>query len=91
MNSKNNYQTSIMINKSYRIEKIRILILVPHYLPGYNAGGPIRSVANMIQFLGDEFKFKIITSDRDLYSDKPFSNISPNRWMKITKVDQDTI
>jgi glycosyltransferase involved in cell wall biosynthesis len=67
-----------------RLKKIKILILVPHYLPGYKAGGPIRSVANMVHSLGDEFNFKIITSDRDLYSQKPFSNISSNSWIKLT-------
>jgi len=66
-----------------KIDKIKILVFVPQYLPGYNAGGPIRSVSNMVQSLGDEFKFKIITSDRDLYSDKAYPNISQNKWMKI--------
>ena len=67
-----------------RLKKIKILIFVPHYLPGYKAGGPVRSIANMIQSLGEEFNFKIITSDRDLYSQKPFSNISSNSWIKLT-------
>lgn len=74
-----------MKNKRDKDHKIQILILVPQYLPGFNAGGPIRSISNMVQSLGDEFIFKIITSDRDLYSLQPFSNISPNIWMKVTK------
>jgi|LSQX01.3.fsa_nt_gb hypothetical protein len=32
-----------------------------HYLPGYKAG-PIRTIANLLERLGDEFE---ITSDRD--------------------------
>lgn len=70
-----------MAENEKMIDKIKILVFVPQYLPGYNAGGPIRSVSNMVQFLGDEFLFKIITSDRDLYSDEAYPNISQNKWI----------
>ena len=43
--------------------KPKILILTDWYLPGTNAGGPVRSIANMIAHLKNEFLFKIITRD----------------------------
>ena len=45
--------------------KTTILSSVGYYLPGYKAGGPIRTLANMVDRLGDEFQFKIVTLDRD--------------------------
>ena len=43
----------------------RILVLIDHYLPGDKFGGPVRSVANMVEGLGDFFSFWIVTQDRD--------------------------
>jgi hypothetical protein len=54
-----------------RDDKPTILILNEYYLPGYKAGGPIRSISNLVSWLGDDFNFKIITTDRD-YLDSNF-------------------
>jgi len=64
---------------------IRVALLVSHYLPGYRAGGPIRSIANLVQALGDEFQFTIITSDRDLGSDRPYRNVVSDKWLQSGK------
>ena len=37
--------------------KKTILCFVDHYLPGYKAGGPIQSIVNLVENLGDEFEF----------------------------------
>ena len=34
----------------------------------------------MVEYLGDEFNFKIITRDRDLGDEKPFAGIKVNEW-----------
>jgi glycosyltransferase involved in cell wall biosynthesis len=60
--------------------KKNILILCDWFLPGYLAGGPIQSIANLTQELSDEFNFKIITTDRDFKSDKAYENITLNEW-----------
>jgi len=39
-----------------------ILVFVSFYLPGYKAGGPVRSIANIVDHLNDEFYFRIVTS-----------------------------
>lgn len=68
-----------------RNRKPRIAILLAHYLPGYRAGGPIRSIANLVQALGDEFEFRIITSDHDLESKVPYSNVIADTWVPVGK------
>lgn len=63
--------------------KRTVLTLIDHYLPGYNAGGPIRSVAGLVDSLGNEFDFKIVTRDRDLGSSKPYSEIVHDSWQRV--------
>ena len=41
-------------------------MFAPHFLPGYKAGGPIKSLANLFLCLGVDHTFKLLTSDRDL-------------------------
>lgn len=60
----------------------KILILIDWFLPGYKAGGPITSVYNMVSHLKDEYEFYILTSDRDIDSTEPYSDITPNKWIK---------
>lgn len=61
--------------------KKHILIFVDWYLPGYRAGGPIRSVANMVSSLGNDFQFSIITSDTDYGENEPYPDIQTGRWI----------
>ncbi|MBI5034848.1 MAG: glycosyltransferase [Chloroflexi bacterium] len=63
----------------------RVLITVGHYLPGYQAGGPVRSIANLVEQLGDEFEFYIVTRDREFGSTQPYSNIKVNQWQPVGK------
>jgi len=49
-------------------------------LPGYKSGGPVRTISNMLDLLGNEFNFLIITRDRDSLDDKPYENIKVNEW-----------
>jgi hypothetical protein len=52
-----------------------VLVLVGTYLPGYKAGGPLRSIANLVATLGLEFHFRIVTLDRDLGDKLPFLSV----------------
>lgn len=67
--------------------KKTILILTAYYLPGFKGGGPIKSIANIVEHLGDEFNFKIITSDRDLGDKEAYKNITLNTWVKCGKAE----
>ncbi len=62
-----------------------MLVMLSHYLPGYKAGGPIRSIANMVEALGGELDFRIVTCDRDLGELYPFGQIQPCRWTPVGK------
>jgi glycosyltransferase involved in cell wall biosynthesis len=62
-----------------------ILVMAGYYLPGYRAGGPVRSIANLVEALGDEVDFRVVTSDRDLGEPTPYPGIEPNRWTQVGK------
>ncbi len=62
--------------------KEKILVFIDWYLPAVKAGGPVRSLANMIQALHESFDFYVICSDRDLMDAKPFDTITLNQWQK---------
>jgi glycosyltransferase involved in cell wall biosynthesis len=64
-----------------------ILVLVGTYLPGYKAGGPIRSIENLVAAVGGEFHFRIVTLDRDLGDKSPFPGIVVDRWVRVGHAD----
>jgi glycosyltransferase involved in cell wall biosynthesis len=55
-------------------------VFVDWFLPGYKAGGPIRSVANLTEQLSAEFDFFIVTSNTDYSESKPYPEIKPDCW-----------
>ncbi|ACM20487.1 glycosyltransferase [Geotalea daltonii FRC-32] len=63
-------------------QKPKILTLVGFYLPGYKAGGPLRTIANMVEHLND-YEFWIITRDRDLGDESPYEEIKPDKWQRV--------
>ena len=63
------------------MHKIRILVLIDYYLPGYKAGGPIRTLTNMVECLQEKYEFLIVTRDRDLGDKQAYPNIKTNVWV----------
>lgn len=59
---------------------MRVLVFISNYLPGYKAGGPIKSLSNIVKYTSDKVKFNIFTSDRDLGDLKPYENVDVNVW-----------
>jgi glycosyltransferase involved in cell wall biosynthesis len=59
---------------------MKVLIILDHYLPGFKAGGPIRSIANLIGILGEDYEFSILTRDRDIDDKSPFAEAKYRRW-----------
>ena len=68
-----------------RIVMVKILLLVGNYLPGFKSGGALRSTVNMVERLGDEFEFWIITSDRDIGDTSGYSRVNKNKWNIVGK------
>ena len=64
-------------------KKRDILIITGRYLPGYKDGGPVRSIKNLTDWLGSEYRFKILTCDRDHGDVAPYSNITVNGWNQV--------
>src|ERR1039458_9512088 len=64
-----------------------ILTMVGSYVPGYKAGGPIRSIENLVAVLGEEFCFKILTLDRDLGDTSSYPGVEVNRWVRVGNAD----
>jgi glycosyltransferase involved in cell wall biosynthesis len=62
-----------------------ILVFLSSYLPGNKAGGPIRTIANMVESLSDVNQFKIITYDRDLGDFVPYQSIIQDTWNRYGK------
>lgn len=62
------------------MSKKKILIFIDWYLPGYKAGGPIQSVANLVANFKDEFDFSIVTRDSDYCEENPYPNVKSNEW-----------
>lgn len=60
--------------------KKKILVAIDWYLPGYKAGGPIRSCANIIFNLKDDFDFSVVTSDTDFSDNTPYSSVKSDQW-----------
>jgi glycosyltransferase involved in cell wall biosynthesis len=67
------------------VEKPRVAIVVEHYLPGFRAGGPLRSVSALVQLLGEEVDFWVITRDRDEGSEAAYPNVRPGEWTRLGK------
>lgn len=71
--------------RSLAMSRPIILTFVRYYLPGYKSGGPVQTIANMVEALGDEFEFRIVTSDRDFLDVAPYSGITLDAWMAVRK------
>ena len=64
---------------------IKVLVFIDWYRPAYKAGGPISSVENLTDLIGDEISFYIVTSDNDL-NNEPLKDIIYDSWVKLNKV-----
>ena len=65
------------------ISRKRILIFIDWFVPGYKAGGPISSNANLIDHLSEKFEFYVITRNTDYMESKPYTQVVSNQWNTI--------
>lgn len=63
--------------------KPKILIFASYYLPGFKAGGPIHSLANLIEQFEKEYEFFVVTRDRDLGDIAPYTQVEKNAWVSV--------
>lgn len=60
-----------------------VLIFLPFYLPGFKSGGPVQAIANLVDQLGENFEYKIFTSDRDHMEARPYEGVGINEWNRV--------
>jgi glycosyltransferase involved in cell wall biosynthesis len=60
-----------------------VLTFVHYYLPGYKSGGPIRTLANLVDHLGGELDFRIVTADRDATDTAPYPGVAVDAWSAV--------
>ena len=61
---------------------MRILGFADYYLPGYLAGGPVRTISAMVDALRPEFEFWILTRNHDQGSATPY-DLRPHEWHPV--------
>ena len=64
-----------------------VLLLANHYLPGYKAGGPTRTLANLMEQLGGEYTFKVVTKDRDFKDRTAYVGVAIDAWDRVGKAE----
>lgn len=62
---------------------MRILTFTDYFLPGFKAGGPIRTIANMVERMGQEHEFLIFTRDRDLGATSAYAGVVVGAWNRL--------
>jgi glycosyltransferase involved in cell wall biosynthesis len=65
--------------------KIKVLTFMNYYVPGFKGGGAFRTLLNMIDVLGDEFEFHVVTRDRDAGETQPYDSVEIDAWQQVGK------
>jgi glycosyltransferase involved in cell wall biosynthesis len=63
----------------------KVLICIDWFVPGYKAGGPIQSCANLVAHLQEYYEFYIITRDTDYCETLPYKDVTSDKWNKLDK------
>ncbi|MBL7985428.1 MAG: glycosyltransferase family 4 protein, partial [Flavobacteriales bacterium] len=61
--------------------KPRVLVLIDWYSPGFKAGGPVRSMVNLVEHLRDRIDFHIVTTDTDYTEHVPYPDVVVDQWV----------
>ena len=62
-----------------------ILCFVNYYLPSYRSGGPVRTISNFVEQLGDEFEIKIVCRNHEFGDTTSYQGIAQDTWQKVGK------
>ena len=64
-----------------------VFITIPWFLPAFRAGGPIQSVANLIENFTVDTEYRIFCADEDL-NGEPLNGIVKNEWTNYNAYTQ---
>jgi len=62
---------------------LRVLTLIDCYLPGFKHGGPIRTLANLVESAPPDIEFLVLTRDRDRGDAAPYPGIPRDAWVEV--------
>lgn len=65
-------------------KKSHILIFIDWFYPAYKAGGPVKSVFNLVQVLQKEYQFSIVTSNCDIDGEE--LAVPTNEWTTFQEI-----
>lgn len=60
-----------------------LLIVTDWFEPGFRAGGPIRSTANLAKLLAAKVDLAVLTGSHDLGTDKPYEGVAIGSWNSV--------
>ena len=60
--------------------KPQVLVLIDWYKPHFKAGGPVRSLVNLVEHLHQEVDFHILTGDRDYTATAAAPGLLRDQW-----------
>ncbi len=63
------------------MKKPKVLVLIDWYKPFFKAGGPVRSMVNLVEHLHKQIDFHIVTGDRDYMDDDSPEGLRKNGWV----------
>ena len=60
--------------------RLKVMVFVDWFYPGFKAGGPIQSCINLIDAFTLEWDIYVVTGDRDLHDTTAYKGIDSNKW-----------
>jgi glycosyltransferase involved in cell wall biosynthesis len=63
--------------------KVKVLVLYDYFDPAYKAGGPIRSIVNLVKLLEEQFDFYVLATNQD--HDGTFLTVKADDWITYGK------
>ena len=66
-------------------KKPQVLAFIDWYKPFFKAGGPVRSMVNLVDHLHDRVDFHIVTGDRDYTARASPEDLPKDRWVEQDK------
>lgn len=60
--------------------RLRVLVVADYFLPGFMAGGPVRTIDNLARLLSGQVELAVLTRDRDVHDDAPYAGLPTDRW-----------
>ena len=67
------------------MSKPQVLVFIDWYKPFFKAGGPVRSLVNLVDHLHDRIDFHIVTGDRDYMEEHPPAALPADRWTTLDR------